>query len=194
MNILAHALLGAHNDDLMLGSMLGDFVHGPVPQGLRPDVEAGVRLHRAVDVYTDAHPIVRELRGTFVAPFRRYAGIILDIWFDHLLARDFARYSDVPLAAFSDRVMQLLRAHADELPPSMHGFVAYMARYDLPAGYAERTAIARAFAGVASRLARANPIADSLTAIDRNAAAIADGFAQFFPQLQAYARAQTAQA
>lgn len=190
MNILAHALLGAHNDDLMLGSVMGDFVHGPVPQGLRPGVEAGIRLHRAVDIYTDDQPIVRELRGTFVAPFRRYAGIILDIWFDHLLSRNFAHYSDEPIAAFSDRLMRLLRAHADELPESMHGFVAYMTRFDLPAGYAERTAIARAFAGVASRFARANPIADALGAIDANADVIADGFARFFPQLQTFAAAQ----
>lgn len=190
MNILAHALLGARNDDLMLGSVMGDFVHGPVPQGLRPDVEAGVRLHRAVDVYTDAHPIVRELRGTFVAPFRRYAGIILDIWFDHLLARDFSRYAVEPLDAFSDRLMALLNTHAGELPESMRGFVAYMRRYGLPARYADRAAIARAFAGVASRFARANPIADALGAIDANAEVIADGFARFFPQLQVFADAQ----
>ena len=191
MNILAHALLGAHNDDLMLGSVMGDFVHGPVPQGLRPDVEAGIRLHRAVDVHTDDHPIVRELRGTFAAPYRRFAGIILDIWFDHLLARDFARYTDEPLAAFSDRLIALLDAHAGELPESMHGFVAYMKRGGLPAGYADRAKIARAFAGVASRFARANPIADALVPIDANADVIAEGFARFFPQLRAFARAQT---
>jgi acyl carrier protein phosphodiesterase len=190
MNILAHALVAAGNDDLMLGSMIGDFVHGPVPQGLRPGLEAGIRLHRAVDIYTDDHPVVRELRGTFVAPFRRFAGIILDVWFDHLLARDFARYSNESLAAFSDRVMALLAAHAHELPESMHGFVAYMARGGLPAGYAERAKIARAFAGIASRFARANPIADALDAIDANADVIADGFAVFFPQLQAFARSE----
>ncbi len=194
MNILAHALLGAHNDDLMLGSVMGDFVHGPVPRGLRPDVEAGIRLHRAVDIYTDAHTVVRELRGTFVAPYRRFAGIILDIWFDHLLARDFARYGDEPVDAFSDRLIALLDAHAAELPESMHGFVAYMKRGGLPAGYAERAKIARAYAGVASRFARANPIANALEAIDANADVIADGFARFFPQLQAYARAQPAAA
>lgn len=191
MNILAHAQLGSRTDDLMLGNLMGDFVHGPVPQGLRPDVEAGIRLHRAIDVYTDDHAIVRELRAGFVAPFRRYAGIILDIWFDHLLARDFARWSATPLAQFSDAVMTLLRTHGDELPQSMRQFVAYMARNGLPAAYADRTMIGRVFGGVSQRLARANPLADALAAIERHEDAIHDGFNRFFPELRAFATAQT---
>ena len=190
MNILAHALLGAATDDLMLGNMMGDFVHGTVPTGLRPDVEAGIRLHRAIDVYTDSHEAVRELRNGFAPPFRRYAGIILDIWFDHLLACDFTRWSGEPLADFSDRVMRLLHAHAGELPASMRNFVAYMARRGLPAAYADRAVIAQVFAGVATRFARANPLARALEAVAVNEAAIAAGFAAFFPELRQFAASQ----
>ena len=191
MNILAHALLGASSDDLMLGNLMGDFVHGPVPTGLRPGVEAGIRLHRAIDIHTDTHETVRELRNGFAPPFRRYAGVILDIWFDHLLARDFARWSDVPLEAFSNDVMRLLHAHAEELPVSMRSFVAYMARRGLPAAYADRDVIARVYEGVATRFTRANPLAQALEAIAPNEAAIDVGFARFFPDLRQFAAAQT---
>lgn len=190
MNILAHALLGAASDDLMLGNLMGDFVHGPVPAGLRPGVEAGIRLHRAIDTYTDSHDVVRELRNGFAPPFRRYAGVILDIWFDHLLARDFACWSDVPLDAFSNDVMRLLHAHADELPLSMRNFVAYMERRGLPAAYADRTVITRVFEGVATRFTRANPLARAVEAIAPNEAAIDAGFAAFFPDLRQFAAAQ----
>jgi len=189
MNHLAHAVLAGPDDDLILGGLLGDFVHGPVPTGLRRGVERGIRLHRAIDVYTDGHPVVVELRRLFDPPFRRYAGILLDIWFDHLLARDFARWSNTPLATYSEALLALLRRHATELPADMRGFVAYMQRNDLPAAYADAAMIGRALAGVGTRLSRANPLHEALPLLLERDAALREGFEAFFPQLQTFARA-----
>lgn len=186
MNHLAHAVLAGPDEDLILGGLLGDFVHGPVPTGLRPGVERGIRLHRAIDVYTDRHPAVADLRRLFDPPFRRYAGILLDIWFDHLLARDFARWCDTPLDLYSDALLALLRRHADELPADMRGFVAYMQRNDLPAAYADAAMIGRALAGVGTRLSRANPLREALPLLRERDAALQAGFDAFFPQLRTY--------
>jgi acyl carrier protein phosphodiesterase len=187
MNHLAHALLAGDDSDWMLGGMLGDFVHGPVPGGLRPGVERGIRLHRAIDVYTDAHPIVVALRGRFVAPFRRYAGILVDVWFDHLLARDFAHWCDTPLAAFSDTVVALLRRHHDELPPNLQRFAMYMERAGLPAAYADSAVVDRALAGIGTRLSRANPLDQALRVLQALDAELHTGFAAFFPELRTFA-------
>ena len=188
MNHLAHALLAGDDADCRLGGLLGDFVHGPVPAGLRNGVERGIRLHRAIDVYTDAHPIVAELRSRFVAPFRRYAGILLDVWFDHLLARDFARWSTTPLEEFSDAVAALLRDREDELPPAMQRFVAYMRRTGLPASYADSAVIGRALAGIGTRLSRVNPLHEALPVLQSLDGELQAGFDAFFPELRDYAQ------
>lgn len=188
MNHLAHALLAGDDDDCMLGSLLGDFVHGPVPRDLRDRVELGIRLHRAVDVFTDSHPIVAELRGHFVAPFRRYAGILLDVWFDHLLARDFSRFSATPLNVFSDRVIALLQRHDAELPPTMQRFVTYMHRGGLPASYADSAVIGRALTGIGTRLSRTNPLGEALPVLQALDAELQAGLDDFFPELTDFAR------
>jgi len=78
----------------MLGSLIGDFVRGRIDPALPPKVRAGIALHRAIDAYTDAHADVAAARALFEPPFRRYAGILLDMWFDHLLARQWARFGE----------------------------------------------------------------------------------------------------
>ncbi|MET0226353.1 MAG: hypothetical protein ABW187_07940, partial [Dokdonella sp.] len=108
LNHLAHALLAAPDDDCMLGSLIADFLRGAIDPAMARGVRIGVALHRAVDVYTDAHPEVVAARARFEPPYRRYAGILLDMWFDHLLAREWERYGVGSLHAFSQRVQQLL--------------------------------------------------------------------------------------
>ena len=86
MNYLAHILLSGDNLDTQVGGLLGDFVKGPL-QGQYPEsVEEGIFLHRQLDAFTDAQPEVRNLIRTFSTQWRRFAGIIIDIVFDHLLA------------------------------------------------------------------------------------------------------------
>lgn len=188
MNFLAHALLAGTDDELILGSLLGDFIHGRIAPGLRPAVELGVRLHRAVDVHTDAHPIVAGLRNLVPTPFRRYAGILFDIWFDHLLARDFARWSDVPLAVYSAQLRQLLQRHEAELPEEMRRFAAYMQRNDLPAAYADPAMVGRAISGVGQRLQRENPLHQALPLLQQLDPFLEVGFREFFPQLLQFAQ------
>lgn len=194
MNHLAHALLAGSNEDVILGSLLGDFIHGPVPAGLAPGVERGLRLHRAVDMHTDAHPIVVELRAGIEPPFRRFAGILLDIWFDHLLAQDFARWCDTPLPVYSAELRALLHRRHGELPEPMQRFLVYMDRHDLPAGYAGLFQVERAITGVGTRLSRANPLAQAVPVLQAQAPRLQQGFEAFFPQLQAFARDWLAQA
>ncbi|MEO8673687.1 MAG: ACP phosphodiesterase [Tahibacter sp.] len=193
MNHLAHALLGGESPDLLLGSILGDFVHGPVPEDLRMGVRVGIRLHRAIDVYTDTHAITQAARAQFPAPYRRYAGIILDVWFDHLLARDFARWSAVPLASYSTQLIEILEAHAGELPTALAGYVRYMRRHGLPAAYAHKDAIAAALAGIGMRLSRANPLDSALNAIAPLEASLQRSFDEFFPELQEFAKIRLSQ-
>lgn len=188
MNVLAHALLAVPDEDLMFGGLIADFLRGRIDPALPRGVRLGVALHRAVDVHTDAHPEVVAARALFEAPYRRYAGILLDIWFDHLLARDWTAYGVGSLHEFSQRVQALLAARDAELPANMRRFARYLRAHDLPERYRETATIAEVLRGMSMRLSRANPLAEALPLLQRNAEALDRHFAAFFPQLSAYAR------
>lgn len=188
MNHLAHLLLAGDDEALRLGGLLGDFVRGAPDPALPPRVALGVRLHRAIDVHTDGHPEVVAARARFAPPYRRYAGIALDLWFDHCLARDFARWSARPLVAFSDAARELLLRHDARLPPALRRFRVYMEAHDLPAGYACREEIGRALTGVAARLRRDNPLDRMLPLLAALDAPLQAHFEAFFPQLREFAR------
>jgi acyl carrier protein phosphodiesterase len=187
MNHLAHALLAAPDDDCMLGSLIADAVRGGIDPALPRGVRIGIALHRSVDVFTDAHAQVVDARALFEPPYRRYAGILLDIWFDHLLARDWAVYAGDPLHAFSQRVQQLLRTRVAELPTRMHGLARYMQANDLPEAYADVAMIERVLRGMSQRVSRTNPMADALPVLQALAAPLDRHFAAFFPDLVGHA-------
>jgi acyl carrier protein phosphodiesterase len=187
MNLLAHALLASPDAELMLGSLIGDFVRGRIDPVLPPNVGAGIALHRAIDAYTDAHAEVAAARALFAPPFRRYAGILLDVWFDHLLARQWARFGEDDLDAFSDRVRDLLAINAALVPERMRGFVAYLDANDLPAAYRDTAVIGNALRGMSRRLERANPLGEALPVLVALHAPLQECFEAFFPELRNFA-------
>jgi acyl carrier protein phosphodiesterase len=187
MNHLAHALLAGDDPGMVFGGLLADFVRGAPDPALPPAVRAGIRLHRRIDRYTDAHPVVAAARLRFHPPLRRYAGIQLDVWFDHCLAREFPRWSALPLVVFSARVRGVLAAHTASMPPRMHDFARAMQARDLPAAYADRGEIAMTLTGLSGRLRRANPLATALPVLVADDAALTQHFHDFFPALIASA-------
>lgn len=187
MNHLAHALLAGDDELLRLGGLMGDFVHGQPDQALPEGVVAGIRLHRAIDVYTDSHPEVMAARTLLPAPFRRYGGILLDMWFDHLLARDFPRWSRHALGNYSAGLRELLYRHEALLPPGLLRFRQYMEAHALPAGYARPEEMGAAFDGISQRLRRANPVADALPVLQGLERPLQASFEVFFPQLEGFA-------
>ncbi|WP_448099077.1 acyl carrier protein phosphodiesterase [Luteibacter yeojuensis] len=187
MNVLAHALLAGDDAALRLGGIMGDFVHGTPDPAIPERVRQGIHLHRAIDSFTDSHDDVRAARERLPAPFRRYGGILLDMWFDHCLARDFTRWSAQPLEDFSTNLRTELHAVGPLLPESLKRFLGYMDTNGLPAGYARAEAIAKALRGISQRLSRANPVGDAMPLLMAEDAMLQGTFERFFPQLRAFA-------
>lgn len=187
MNHLAHALLAGSDDALLLGSLLGDFWRGAADPTWPDGVRRGVLLHRRIDVYTDSHPLVSAARGRFAAPWRRYAGILIDMYFDHALARDWPRYADEPLAAFSRRIGAVLARNGDWLPSGLNRFAHYAHEHGLFAAYARRDVIEQALAGIGRRLRHDNPLHAAGPALWRQADDLDAAFAAFFPELTRFA-------
>jgi acyl carrier protein phosphodiesterase len=183
MNHLAHAWLAGDDDALLVGSLLGDFWRGAPDPSWSPGVAAGVRLHRTIDSFTDRHPVVVAARGAFEPPFRRYAGILLDVWFDHLLAVEFERHGGEPLRGFADRVYAVLARTDPSLPPSFRLFAARAAQYDVLVGYADRGRIDDVLSRIGERLSRPNPMAHALPVLESLEGPLARAFAALWPDL-----------
>lgn len=159
MNYLSHLLLAGDDEGLMLGAMLGDFVRGrSILQTYRPDVRLGIRLHRHIDQFVDALPAVSRLRERFEPPFRRYAGIIIDMGYDHELALHWNEYCDESLPQFDRRIRRLLAENEELMLPGLRRFMNYANRRGLFEAYREESEILLSLKGIGTRLSRKNPL------------------------------------
>jgi acyl carrier protein phosphodiesterase len=185
MNYLAHAWLARHSDDAILGALLGDFVFGQLALADWPEAVRGeIVVHRQVDRFTDAHPDVVAARALFPDGLRRYAGIVLDVHFDHLLARDWTRWDSGSLDHFTSRVYRVLREHRDRLPTRLRAIAPRMQSHDWLGSYRERDNVDAAVRGIATRLSRhGERLVECLPLLRANEARIDAAFERFFPEL-----------
>jgi acyl carrier protein phosphodiesterase len=185
MNFLAHLLLAGNDEGLRLGAMLGDFVRGGMDDSTLPaEVQRGIQLHRFIDQYVDGLPELARLRQSFQTPFRRYAGIIIDVAFDHELARHWSDYSNISLQQFDQEVRDLLGSHNQLLPEELKGFMRYVERRGLFAAYQDKTEILHSLAGIGQRLSRTNPLHRVNEIWDEHEQDFASSFLQVFPQVR----------
>ncbi len=189
MNYLAHLHLGGEAPAQLLGSLYGDFVKGPLKGRWPADIEAAIALHRRIDAFTDSHPLQARARSRFPAARRRYAGILLDLFFDHCLARDWARYAEQPLEQFSARVYRLL-AQESELPGRLALIAPRMAAQDWLASYRDFAVLEQVLVAMQRRLSRPEGLAGAMAELEQLYRPLSEDFREFYPQLQAFAAAQ----
>ncbi len=112
MNFLGHLSLAWPDPELMVGGFLGDFVKGPLNKAEFPSkIEAGIRLHRRIDARSDSHPSIAELKSDLPKEWSRYAGILADLYCDHLLSNPTNQLLDRPTNQFADECHDLLLEH-----------------------------------------------------------------------------------
>ena len=186
MNYLVHLYLADATPESLIGNLMGDFAKGHIDQNLSPVTRQGIALHRRIDVFTDSHPFFVQSRQRIHPQFRRYSGILVDIFYDHFLARDWALYSTLSLPCFAHLVYSILTAHYDNLPPPMRRSVSYMIANDLLLSYREVAGIERALQGIENRLKRPNRLGEAVAELCDNYDSLATDFAAFFPELTAY--------
>ncbi len=97
MNYLAHFFLAENTPESLLGNLLGDFVKGSAVNLYPQEIIKGIYLHRKVDSYTDSHAIVRSSKSLVCSQRRRFAGVLIDVFYDHFLAKNWREYSEVPV-------------------------------------------------------------------------------------------------
>lgn len=185
MNFLAHLCLANGDSGLMLGGLVGDFVRGRRALRAYPlPIRQGIVLHRYIDKCTDRSPVIKKLRPTFPREFRRYAGIVIDLAFDHELAVNWWRYMPGSLERFDVDARDLLREHAEWVPEKLTRFMEYADRHGLFSAYREIDVVLNALTGIGTRLSRPNPLHRVSEIWPDMAPEFKTSFRQFFPQIQ----------
>lgn len=143
MNYLAHIFLSGNNPKIQLGNFIGDAVKGSSYNNYPREIAEGILLHRAIDTYTDNHPVVKNIVDTLRPEFGRYSAVLSDIYFDHLLASRFNMFSDIPLRRFTRNFYITIIKNYRILPSRMKNFMWHFIGTDRLGKYATKKGIRR---------------------------------------------------
>ena len=169
--------------------MLGDFVKGAAKNNYAPIIRRNIELHRSIDSFTDAHPIVRAGKTFVSAERRRFAGVLLDIFFDHYLAKHWARFSAIELPVFTTSVYAALQQQHEVLPERLQRMLPFMRAEDWLGSYQKVEWIDVTLQRMARRLSRGEMLASGVEELRRNYERFEQDFLAFFPALIAFVSA-----
>ncbi|MBW4362294.1 ACP phosphodiesterase [Flavobacterium taihuense] len=135
MNFLAHIYLSGDNDLIKIGNFMADGIRGKQFETYPLEIQKGIKLHRFIDTYTDAHPVFRESTKRLHRNYHHYGGVIVDVFYDHFLAKNWSNYSSETLVDYTENFYQSLRDNYDFLSERTKGMMPYMIEYNWLVSY-----------------------------------------------------------
>ncbi|NLP56642.1 ACP phosphodiesterase [Lutibacter sp. B1] len=151
MNYLAHLYLSKNNKNILIGNFISDAVKGKNYQHYPKEIQQGIILHRNIDTFTDTHPIVRKSKHRLHERYKHYDGIIIDIFYDYFLAKNWNDYSEIPLNVYASNIYQLLKNESTVFPPKMQQILQYMIQYNWLETYQSKKGIEKVLQGMNKR-------------------------------------------
>ncbi|MCI2229621.1 acyl carrier protein phosphodiesterase [Polaribacter sp. MSW13] len=151
MNFLAHLYLSQNNTNIMIGNFIADHIRGNNYKGFSKEIQQGIFLHREIDTFTDAHEIVRKSKRRLHERYRHYDGVIIDIFYDYYLAKNWSKYSEIPLDIYTKSIYKLFKEKAPELPLKSQKFIKYMIEYNILFNYQFEDGIEKVLKGMNQR-------------------------------------------
>ena len=188
MNFLAHLHLSGDSDEIKIGNFIGDFVKGKELEKYPEEIARGIRLHRAIDSFTDHHSIVSESKARLRDKYRHYSGVIVDVFYDHFLAANWSKYCDQPLDRYTKDSYDLIKSRLDELPDRISNLIYYMSKGDWLYNYQYVEGIRRALTGMSTRTRFESKMEQAHIDLQDHYESFADEFERFYPKLQQEAR------
>ncbi len=172
---------------MKVGGLLGDFVKGPLRSELPRAIEQGIALHRKIDAHTDRQPELKSALARFEIPHRRYAGVYLDMCYDHFLARYWQDFHHQSLREYCREFYQQLAAYYSLLPPQAQRFSKLAPEINWLESYEEFDNLEFMLRRIAERIKRPTPLAGGFALLRRDYKLIETEFLQLFPRLIAFA-------
>lgn len=191
MNYLAHAYLSFHDPAITTGQMIADFVKGKQIYTYDERIQQGIRLHRALDAFTDAHPATRQAKAVFQPACGAYGPVFMDVVYDHFLANDPEHFTRLSLAAFAESTYTILSAHHDQLPPAFRQMLGYMRSQNWLYQYHHKDGIFSSFSGIVRRAKYFDKPADvPFRVFEEHYATLGLCYRQFFPDALDYMKSR----
>jgi acyl carrier protein phosphodiesterase len=185
MNLLAHAWLSFHQPELLVGNMIADYVKGKQILTYSPAIQQGIKLHRAIDAFTDAHPATAQAKLFFKPAYRLYASAFADVVYDHFLANDTRIFpSSQHLDAFAQETYATLNRHLNLLPPRFAAMVPYMASQNWLFHYHSIWGMQKSFGGLVRRSAHLQSEAAAVEVMQQHYDALQECYTGFFPAVE----------
>lgn len=189
MNFLAHLHLSGDHPKLMIGNFIGDFVKGRNLQDrFETDIVRGIELHRSIDEFTDSHEVVQASKNRLRPKYRHYSGVIVDMYYDHYLARNWDQYHTETLPDYAQQFYQLTNDYLHIMPPRLQKMLPYMISGNWLVNYGKTEGIHRALSGMARRTPFESKMDEAISDMVRSYDDFEKEFKQFFPELQRFAQ------
>jgi acyl carrier protein phosphodiesterase len=183
MNFLAHIFLSGSNTESMIGNFIADSVKGKEILAYSPAIQEGIQFHRFIDHYTDTHLVISEGKKILSPYFGKYNSVVMDIYMDHFLAKDWLIYSNVPLTAYADTIYKVLAKNKEILPERLQQMLPYMIKQDWLSNYAYFHGMEQVFKGMSRRASFVSHMEDATDILKLHYQAMQNCFDHFFPDL-----------
>jgi acyl carrier protein phosphodiesterase len=186
LNFLAHIYLSGDSDEIKVGNFIGDYVKGRNYENYPDLVRKGILLHRKIDSFTDSHPIVIQSQRHLKKRFRRYSGVIVDIFYDHFLASEWSTFSKHPLRQYVINMYEALVAHYFLLPDEIKTFLPFFIINNWLESYTSIEGIEGVLRRMTKRTSLPNETTFAIYELRKNYHLFKEDFMDYFPQLVAY--------
>ncbi|EPR74136.1 Acyl carrier protein phosphodiesterase [Winogradskyella psychrotolerans RS-3] len=186
MNFLAHIYLSGDNEHIAIGNFSADGVRGNKYKSYPKDIQIGIQLHRRIDTFTDAHPLFRQCTKRLHKGYGHYSGVIVDIFFDHFLAKNWKTYSDIPLDIYIADFYKSLTKNIDVLPPRFKRITPIMIEGNWLLSYATVEGIQIVLNGMNHRTKGLSKMNEATKELREHYDAFEADFTLFFEDLRAF--------
>ena len=187
MNFLAHSYL-SFSEEQLVGNMIADFVKNRDVARLPESIQKGIKLHRAIDTFTDAHPLIHEAKAPFRPLVRLYSGAFVDVAFDYFLANDTTENSQREWQEHSQRVYAVLRRYEEFLPEVFKKVLDKMQQDDWLYNYRNEWGIEYSFRNVVNKAQFLDKTTNVFPAFLANKDFLCEKYEIFFPEIKSFAQ------
>lgn len=184
MNWLAHLVLSDRSPAFRIGNLLPDLMTRTELETAPEIFHPGIECHRRIDVFTDGHPVVRRSVQRLLPPHRRFAPILVDVFYDHFLSTNWMCHWPDPLGEFLDEVYGSFEKHRSQLPEGTFGVLERMRLENWLGSYGEITGVRLTLERIARRLRRPVELGEAVIELERNYDGLEADFKEFFPELR----------
>ena len=187
MNHLAHLFLSQRDTDLMAGNFIADHIKSTKLSNFSEGIQNGILMHRAIDHFTDTHRIIRKSKKRLFPKYSHYSAVLVDMFYDHILAKNWKNYSPISLESFASSAYKLLQSKKIELPLRTVTTLNYMSKHDWLSNYANITGMSRALKGLSIRASFNSKMDEAIVDLERDFKLYEAEFTPFFAALFEFA-------